>query len=343
MPQPNTNFNARELTQGIDVLEDSIRNLDRKLLDILLLDRTTRKNIIWATTEYQKLGTAFAEFSEIRPELVTGAYAQIVQPRITKSQNAQADRTRDKAEVFTPSWVCNKQNNLVDAQWFGRKDVFNKEDGTTWTVTETKVLFEEKKENWQKYVDALRLEISCGEAPYLASRYDTVTGEKIPLKQRIGLLDRKMRIVNENAENAEEWLTWSQRAFESVYGYEYQGDNLLLARENLFYSYIEYYYEKFGQMPEIALLRKIAHVVSWNIWQMDGLKHVVPGTCTPEKDYQMELDLGFPVDTESTCPGCARRDFNRHTGTICRIMDWRTKRSRTFISLIKGGDEYDKI
>lgn len=28
---------------------------------------------------------------------------------------------RDKAEVFTPSWVCNAQNNLVDNQWFGKK------------------------------------------------------------------------------------------------------------------------------------------------------------------------------------------------------------------------------
>ena len=31
------------------------------------------------------------------------------------------------AEVFTPSWICNAQNNLIDNAWFERKDVFNKE------------------------------------------------------------------------------------------------------------------------------------------------------------------------------------------------------------------------
>ena len=31
------------------------------------------------------------------------------------------------------------------------------------------------------------MEITCGEAPYLVSRYDAVTGEVINLKSRIGL------------------------------------------------------------------------------------------------------------------------------------------------------------
>lgn len=46
----------------------------------------------------------------------------------------------------------------------------------------------------------MRLEISCGEAPYLVSRYDSVTGKTIKIKNRIGLLDRKLRIVSENIE-----------------------------------------------------------------------------------------------------------------------------------------------
>lgn len=47
-------------------------------------------------------------------------------------------------------------------------------------------------------MDARRIEISCGEAPYLVSRYDTVTGEFIELLSRIVLLDRKLRVVTEN-------------------------------------------------------------------------------------------------------------------------------------------------
>ena len=335
---------------GIDILEESLQDLDAELMNILLLDRTTRKNILWATYDYISLGIGFEVFSEITPDHITGRYATLIQPRTAKSKDAQADRTRDKAEVFTPLWICNKQNNLIDTQWFGRTDVFNVENGTSWVASSETISFHGAKKGWKKYVDAQRLEVSCGEAPYLVSRYDTVTGEKIPLHQRIGLLDRKMRIVQENAETPEDWLTWAQRAFESVYGFEYQGDNLLLARENLLYSYIEYYQAKFHQMPGIPLLRKIAHIISWNIWQMDGLKYVVPGSCKPDENHQMILsdfmDLGGDAalaNTTSTCPGCATGNIYRHTGNYCRIMDWRSKRSQTFISMMKGGHNNGRL
>ena len=44
---------------------------------------------------------------------------------VAKSLEKQAERTREKAEVFTPSWICNKMNNHCDAEWFGRENVFN--------------------------------------------------------------------------------------------------------------------------------------------------------------------------------------------------------------------------
>ena len=335
---------------GPDVLEKSIRTLDAELLNTMLFDRTTRKNILWSTDDYVSLGIGFEMFSEITSELITGRYAALIQPRTAKTKSAQTDRTRGKAEVFTPSWMCNKQNNLIDEQWFGRSGVFNIEDAVSWTASSGIISFHDAKKDWKEYVDAPRLEVSCGEAPYLVSRYDTVTGEKIPLYQRIGLLDRKMRIVQENAETPEDWLTWAQRAFESVYGFEYQGDNLLLARENLLYSYIEYYQARFHQMPKIPLLRKIALIISWNIWQMDGLKYVVPGSCKPEESYQMTLsdfmdlgDDGILTDTINTCPGCATGNIYRHTGQYCRIMDWRANRSQTFISMVKGGRNNDRL
>lgn len=84
---------------------------------------------------------------------------------------------------------------------------------------------------------------------YLVSRYDTVTGETIPISQRIGLLDRKLRVISENTDTEEEWLIWAKRAFQSVYGFEYQGDSLLLARENLFVTFVEVYRERFGKLP----------------------------------------------------------------------------------------------
>ena len=45
----------------------------------------------------------------------------------SKSKAEQEHRSRDKAEVFTAAWICNKQNNLVDNAWFGREGVFNTE------------------------------------------------------------------------------------------------------------------------------------------------------------------------------------------------------------------------
>ena len=95
-------------------------------------------------------------------------------------------------------------NNHLDEEWFGRKDVFNQELDKSWKTKEETISLPEGK-TWQQYVDSRRLEITCGEAPYIVSRYDASTGEMIePLKKRIGLLDRKLRIVNENSGDYEE-------------------------------------------------------------------------------------------------------------------------------------------
>ena len=132
-----------------------------------------------------------------------------------------------------------------------KTSVFNVENGKSWIATTDKIEFPHKKnKTWQKYVDERRLEITCGEAPYLVSRYDTVTGKPIDLYKRIGILDRKMRVVNENTTSEDEWLKWSERAFQSVYGFEFQGDSLLIARENLLISYCDYMQEKLKRKIE---------------------------------------------------------------------------------------------
>lgn len=321
---------------NIDILEEEIQNYNPTLLNRLLKDKTTGKNIIWATDDYSEKGEGFAFCNEILPERVTGMHARLIQPRITKSKENQTERTKDKAEVFTPSWVCNSQNNLVDAQWFGRAGVFNVEKDKRWKSTSEKIEFsKEGNKTWEKYVDAQRLEMTCGEAPYLVSRYDTVTGEIIPLQERVGLLDRKLRVVGENTETEEEWLQWAQRAFESVYGFEYQGDSLLLARENLFATFIEYYQARFKHMPSNDWLKKIANIISWNIWQMDGIKMVVPESC--HDIVEEDVTIWGRNEIRHKCPGCISGDNKRHNGMYCKIQDWRTKTSVTFLSMIKEG------
>lgn len=319
--------------ENVDIKEDHLAEIDIRLLQTLLKDNSTNKNIIWATSDYQSYGKSFAESAQIFPELITKVNGNIIKPRTEKSKDQQQLRSKDKAEVFTPSWVCNAQNNLVDSEWFGRENVFNQETDKRWTTNIEKIVFPEGK-TWQDYVNSNRLEITCGEAPYLVSRYDTVSGELIAVKDRIGILDRKIRIVSENAENEQEWLLWAEKALKSTYGFEWQGDNLLLARENILYSVIDAHNEIFNASIDIDTLLNFAEIISWNIWQMDGLKYVVPNSCTNE--IQSIITLFGEEIIENKCEGCAKNNPHKHNGTYCYIMDWDENKKIRFLDLIKG-------
>lgn len=278
------NINIEE-EREVDVSETWLWEAYPEAFRKLLIDHTTKKNIIWATDSYQHMGEGYRFEDEIKIENIIGKNGQIIRPRALKDRDEQIRRVKDKAEVFTPSWICNAQNNLIDEAWFGKANVFNEEitfeDGShTWQPREGKITFPEGKgKTWKDYVRDMRLEITCGEAPYLASRYDAVSGEPLPLNMRIGLLDRKLRVVSENTETSGEWLKWAKEALKSTYGYEWQGDNLLLARETLFLTFQDYYIDKFGTTPPLNSVEGVAYIVSWNLWQMDGLKMIVPGSC----------------------------------------------------------------
>ncbi len=284
----------------------------RSVLPILLQDRTTDQNIIWATDTYEACGEGYSAKEPIISALVTGENSSIIQPRIAKAVSDQADRTKKHAEVFTPAWICNMMVNHCDEVWFGRKDVFNTSEEKTWTPAEAPIAFPKKK-RWQRYVDSRRLEITCGEAPYLVSRYDASTGELIPFNHRIGILDRKLRVVNENAADEEEWLKFAFRALESVYGFEYQGDNLLIARVNVLMTFMDAVQERWQREASALELKRAADIISWNIWQMDGLKGTVPFGSLQEAHTQLSIwDLlgeMLPA-TENKRPEC-------------QIYDWR--------------------
>ena len=318
----------------IDIKENYIYRLDNELLTILLRDRSSGKNIIWATDNYSSRGFGYQSYDHITVEAITGYHGNIIKPRTEKSKKEQTDRIRDKAEVFTPSWICNKQNNLVDNAWFGTDFVFNKETEKTWLATTEPIVFPTATgKTWQDYINDVRLEITCGEAPYLVSRYDTVSGYMIELSQRIGLLDRKLRVVSENTQTEKEWLKWAIKSFQNTYGYDWQGDNVLLARENLLFTFIDYYKAKFEKESNIDILKKIAEILSWNIWQMDGLKFVIPESCKEVEEEQLTL---FDMHTEKQpCPGCAKNDPYAHTGIYCIIKDWKANKKVTFVSLLK--------
>ena len=316
----------------VDVKEENLLLVDAEILNILLFDHSSKKNIIWATDNYKEYGNRFNFEDEITVDKITGNYREIIRPRSKKSAEEKNKRIKENAEVFTPSWICNNQNNLVDEAWFERDVVFNKSNKDSWETVEEKIYFPKNK-TWQDYINSMRLEISCGEAPYLVSRYDSVTGKSIKIKNRIGLLDRKLRIVSENVDDESEWVEWSIKAMKSIYGYDWQGDNVLIARENLLYTFIDYYKDKFNKKPNIELVKKIAEIISWNIWQMDGIKYVIPNSCKNEK--KIELTLFGDIEHIEECLGCKKNKPKNHNGIYCKVMNWKTNRSIKFISLIK--------
>lgn len=274
-------------------------------------DNLTEISIIWGTDNYSERGEGYGFSDAVRD-------MEIIRPRTEKSLAEQKKRVKEKAEVFTPSWVCNLQNNLVDEAVLG-ENAFNvpSEDNKTWVSTPI-VKFPKGYEWWQ-YVADRRLEMCCGEGPYLFSRYDTTTGAQIPVRtiamrgkkavsnwERIGILDRKLRVVTENSENLDDWRDAALIALKCTFGYEWQGDNLYLARMNMLNTFFDYYHDyvdncaggKGYSKEEVRDLSvQVAKIVSQQLWQMDGLKMVVPESC--------------PGD----CEACAKKKRLWHGGT----------------------------
>ena len=239
----------------IDINEFKI---PEEILKILLRDRTTGENILWGTDQY-----GYDPKSQIQiDQIISG---DVIKPRVMKSEEDQKSRTDSKAEVYTPIEIIRKMNDQVD----------EKLEGDT-----------------EDYIRRKVLEVTCGEAPYLVSRYDVATGKVIPLEERQGLLDRKMRRINSlsTTKDFETWRVCTVYALQSTYGYEWQGDSLLLARENILYDVMDWYEDKFDEEMPLALAEEFADIISFNIFQMDGISMCIPYADTPVKIMDWELD-----------------------------------------------------
>ena len=251
------------------------------VLDTLLKDRSTGKNIIWATDPPKELQTVMYEPVTDRSQITTQqlglTHYEVVLPRMMKQTDTQQQRTRKKGEVFSPAWVCNKMNNALDADWFrglGAEEnagQFTVELPQGWQTMETPVQFPAcggKTPAWVQYVQSRRLEVTCGEAPFLASRYDAATGEMIPVARRIGILD------------------------------------LLL-------TYAEHLQARWQRKPTKEELQPIATIISWNLWQMDGLHLSVPGGKPQPEAEQLDLFSMFGA-AEPQPPTVS-----------CKVKNWR--------------------
>jgi len=302
-----------------DVSENEIRTSMPRVLKMLLIDRTTStpssaKNIIWANDHNKKYGDEYAVTAEIKPELITGERSSLIMPRALKTKELQKVRTKTQAEVFTPTWIVKKQNDIVDENYL-------RDDLETYTCR-----------TW--------LEVACGEAPYMATRYDMGTGEFIPVTERVGFVDRKLTRINKEVDDKAEWQRLAELAYKSSYGFEWNGDSLLLARENLLYTYRDYYTSKWGAEPLQGLFEEIAKIISYNVFQMDGLKLTIPLTEKKERVTNAQLllfeseDIGGPqqelFDIEDL-----KEEWRVIPGKRVRIMNWNTNKMEYFDKGVK--------
>lgn len=295
-----------ENISAANIQENLLRESMPSILGILLIDHTTstartKKNIIWANENYVQYG--FKDYSakaQIKPDLITGNRGQLIMPRALKSRELQKERTKSKAEVFTPTWIVKKQNDEINKEY--------------------------QNCDLETYVNQTWLEITCGEGPYMASRYDMETGEIIPLTERVGFVDFKLKKINAEVEDKAEWQRLVEEAFKSSYGFEWNGDSLLLARENLLYTYRDYYYAKWSEEPLYGLFEDIAEIISYNVFQMDGLKYIIPLSEKKEKQVYRQMSL-FGDDTE--------KQWIIKPGKRVKIMNWKSNKMEFFDKGVK--------
>ena len=294
----------------------------KEVIPFLLSDRTTGKNIIWATKSYESFGEEYAEQNYIEYNLISGEKEGIIQPRTRKSRAEQTLRTKKMAEVFTPLWVCKKMNDACDESFFEREVDLSRRNADYRSIEYP------TGKSWLDYIKLRHLEITCGEAPFLVTRYDASTGRRVPIEERVGVLDRKLKMINALAADSE-YLPAVTAAYQSTYGYEWQGDNLLIARLNLLYTFADYYIARFGKSPSLRQIKKIANIISWNLLQMDGLTGRVPDFSETkaarkrfEDDPVRQISL-FGEEPENKKP------------PLCVIKDWQTGEEVKYIELAK--------
>ena len=134
-------------------------------------------------------------------------------------------------------------------------------------------------------------------------------------------------------------------ALKSTYGYEWQGDNLLIARENVLQTMDDFYKDfcanklklKSKQALTDEQLEYFAVIVSWNIWQMDGLKYTIPlsGEPTPVA-YVDKRQAILPLDIVNAGQKEAK-DNEVKSGIYAKIKDWdagKTGKTIRFVDLL---------
>lgn len=241
------------------------------------------------------------------PVLAPLVYHGDEKSQVVKRHEGNAERNvhaqRHYGEVYTPAWLCNLQIGLHDDNWAGVDNLFNTARIGDWE-TEQDVYAKLPEDRWLEYLKFPVLEACCGEGAYLAFRYDKVTGEPIPLRDRAGVLDRKLLIAFHYARAhqvlPEQTYNLFADALDRVHGYEYQARPLLIARENMVLTVIDFL-RSAGITATQEQVDDLCRRAVRQLPQMDGLTQCIPGSCS------------------SHCRACKKSAYTGHDGSKVAI------------------------
>lgn len=263
-----------------------------EILNLLLIDRTTNSNIIWANDNYSIFDAKeFNSKSKINVKHIVNNFGSLVIPRAFKTDILKHGRKKENAEVFTPQMIVKKQNDMIESQ-------FSIEDFET-----------------TNYINKIWLEITCGEGPYITTRYNMENGKFIPLEFREGFLDRKFKKIK-YVKDKDKWFELVIKSYKATYGFEWNGDSLFIARLNLLNTFRENYIEKWELLPTDTEIITIANIISYNIFQMDGIKCIIPLSDSHKTIVSKQFSLFGELEDKD--------EVVRNKGIRVKIKNWKT-------------------
>lgn len=306
----------------MDYNESSAFRSNLNILNILLFDRSASKDLVWATSMYKLHGDLYKKEGYITPKLISGKMKNLIKPSANRKSNEI-----DRVKLIFDSWRFDVDNDDNYGFKFDYNNVFG--EGL-------EEYFNKYKED--DFINKKILVMECEEGTCFVNRYNLETKEIVEPFKRNGIMDKKLNIINQKTDDENEWYNMVLLAYKNVYGFEYRGDNVLLTRENLLHGFVDNYKYKFGKKPSVERVTEIAKIISWNIWQMDALKFVIPHSCINVKKENFQLSI-FEEENETLsgnwCLGCRLDEHTKHNGTYCKIKDWETGKIIKFVNLVK--------
>lgn len=225
--------------------QSMLQEIDESVLETLLTDKSTRRPLVWPSGPNHPAAWMSRE-DFLRPQL------------------AAEDPQAEQAEFL--EW--NRKLNTLDAAWFGHEPAFNEESAQGWQTLSEPVAFDDPF-HWKKYVTRPVFLFQAGHGQALVFRPFAQGAEPMQYGKRMGILDRRLRIISENTREESEWLRWAESALQSLYGTDVSPLAIFQARLSALVAVREAYAQRFGGQLPVREEKYMVTTLCWNLFQMD--------------------------------------------------------------------------